>query len=57
MSNVTAQTQQKTVEVLNDIQQKNQQIVAQNEQARINAYNQEQQLKYITKRRNGRLFI
>jgi hypothetical protein len=44
LSNVTAQTQQKTVEALNDIQQKNAQIAAQNEQARINAYNQEQQL-------------
>ena len=44
LSNLTAQTQQKTMEVLNDIQQKNQQIAAQNEQARINAYNQEMQL-------------
>ena len=44
ISNLNAKLQDKTVEALNDIQQKNQQIAAQNEQARINAYNQEQQL-------------
>lgn len=44
LSNINAQTQQKTVELLNDVQQKNAQIAAQNEQARIAAYNQEQQL-------------
>ena len=44
ISNLNAKLQDKTVEVLNDIQQKNQQITAQNEQARINAYNQEMQL-------------
>lgn len=39
LGNLNAQTQQKTIEVLNDIQQKNNQIAAQNEQARIAAYN------------------
>jgi hypothetical protein len=44
VSNIDSQTQKKTIDVLNDIQQKNAQIAAQNEAGRVNAYNQEQQL-------------
>lgn len=44
LSNINSQTQKKTIDMLNDIQQKNAQIAAQNEAGRVNAYNQEQQL-------------
>lgn len=44
LSNLSSQTQQKVVELMNDVQQKNAQIAAQNEAAKVNAYNQEQQL-------------
>jgi hypothetical protein len=43
-SNIDAKLQNSIMQTLNDIQQKNAQIAAQNEAGRVNAYNQEQQL-------------